>query len=78
MGIMHISINRDFNCGHIDWETPAAKPNAHESDAHHELLNFMKDQALTNIQHENTRESSNLDLYLTTNPSLVKTQSFQV
>lgn len=71
-GKNHIIVAGDFNCGHIDWKTCSVNPRAPEADAHHHLIDYMNDQSLTNIQHQSTRVHNNLDLYLTSIPSLVK------
>ncbi len=74
-GHKHVVVGGDFNCGNINWEIPTVTQNAREYDAHRELLQLTEEHSLTNIQHDVTRESSNLDIYLTTNPSLVKQHS---
>ena len=74
-GEKHIIIAGDLNCGHIDWSTTNITENPSERGAHEELLTLLDNHSLTNTQHEPTRESRNLDLHLTSRPSLVKTQS---
>jgi len=70
----HLIVSGDLNCGHIDWSTNTITPSPTEGAAHEELLKVLNEQLLTNTQHNNTRGDRNLDLYLTTRPSLVKAQ----
>jgi len=61
-----------MNRGHIDWTTTTISSGANERKAHNELLNLFDEHSLTNTQYQSTREDKNLDLQLTTRPSLIK------
>lgn len=74
-GDKHVIIAGDMNCGHIDWTTTTISSGANEREAHNELLNLLDEHSLTNTQYQSTREDKNLDLHLTTRPSLIKSQS---
>ena len=73
-GNKHLIVAGDFNCGHINWETSVVNPGATEAPAHRELLDILNRNMLTNTQLSPTREERNLDLHITTRPSLVKAQ----
>jgi len=64
-----------MNCGYIDWTTTTISSGANERAAHNELLNLLDEHSLTNTQYQSTREDKNLDLHLTTRPSLIRSQS---
>lgn len=74
-GLKNIIIGGDFNCGFIDWNSESVVPNARERDANESLLKMLVDHSLSNTQHAPTRENSILDLHITSNPSLVKSQT---
>ena len=63
----------DFNLPHINWETLSVKSGCHQSNQHHRLLDIVSEHGLEQMQPHATREDNNLDLYLTSHPSLVKT-----
>ena len=62
----------DFNLPHIDWQTNSVKTGGNQIQLHQELLNIMNEFGLEQMQMKPTREGNILDLYLTNNPSLVK------
>ena len=70
-----VIIAGNMNCGHIDWTTTTISSVANERAAHNELLNLLDEHSLTNTQYQSTREDKNLDLHLTTRPSLIRSQS---
>ena len=65
-------IGGDFNCGDVDWETLSVNPGSHTKTAHETLLNIVGDHHLTQVVHEETRQSRTLDLFLVTHPGWVK------
>ena len=65
-------IGGDFNCGAVDWETLSVNPGSHTKTAHETLLNIVDDHHLTQVVHEETRQSRTLDLFLVTHPGWVK------
>ncbi len=56
-------------------ENMSVQPNTREMNAHNVLLDVLEDHSLTNTQLNATREGRNLDLHLTTRPSLIKSQA---
>ena len=62
----------DFNRGDVDWDSSTVKPDAYDCAPNQKLLDIAKNCSLTNVQQQATRRSRAPDIYLTTNPSLVK------
>lgn len=71
----HVVIAGDVNCGHIDWDNHSVQPGAPEPAAHHALLELLDNGPLVNTQQKPTREGRILDLFITSDPSLVVAQS---
>lgn len=67
----HVVLLGDFNCPGIDWPTLSVL-SPPDKEIHQKLIDISVNNNLTQMQEEPTRESSNLDLYFTSNPSLVK------
>ena len=68
----NLVISGDFNCGDVDWDSSTVKPDAYDCAPNQKLLDIANNCSLTNVQQQATRRSRALDIYLTTNPSLVK------
>ena len=62
----------DFNCPSIDWQNLSVRPGGAEPAAQNKLLDIHNKFAISQVQMEPTRGENNLDLFFTTNPSLVK------
>ena len=69
----NVVIAGDFNCGDVDWDSSTVKPDAYDRAPNQKLLDLANNCSLTNVQQQATRRGRSLDIYLTTNPSLVKT-----
>jgi len=68
-----IHLGGDFNAPGIDWESNSVTPTAYKPGICKKLLDIQDENLLSQLQYEPTRESNNLDLFFTNNPSLVKT-----
>ncbi len=62
----------DFNCPGINWENNSIAAGSPEMAGHEAVIEFQNDHQLTQVQHEPTRAKNCLDLFFTSNPSLVK------
>ncbi len=71
-GSSDIIVAGDFNCPNLAWDNMSITPNTHEQSAHQALIDLCVDHSLTQVQTEPTRGENCLDLYSTSNPSLVK------
>ena len=68
----HFLLCGDFNCPDIDWAQGTVNPNADQRDVQQQLLDIASSHCLTQVVEEPTRQGNILDLYFTTNHSLVK------
>jgi exonuclease III len=62
----------DFNLPHIDWETNTVKTGSNQLNHHQELIEIIEDSRMEQLQLKPSRENNILDLFLTNQPSLVK------
>jgi hypothetical protein len=62
----------DFNLPHIDWETNTVKTGSNQVNHHQELIEIIEDSGMEQLQLKPSRENNILDLFLTNQPSLVK------
>ena len=67
-----IILSGDFNCPHIDWETPTVPPGSDDRQIQFDLVNIASETQLTQVHNEPTRGKNILDLVFTSNPSLCK------
>ncbi|XP_064633636.1 uncharacterized protein LOC135491593 [Lineus longissimus] len=67
-----IHLSGDFNLSEINWETRTVLPEAKKTGLCKRLLEIANVFSLTQLQLQPTRGENNLDLFFTTNPSLVK------
>ena len=68
----HLILGGDFNCPSIDWQNLSVRPGGAEPAAQNKLLDIHNKFAISQVQMEPARGENNLDLFFTTNPSLVK------
>ena len=68
----HVIVAGDLNCGDIDWDNYIVRPGAYDPQPNDKLLEVSYNLSLTNVQTNPTRKGRNLDIYLTSNPSLIK------
>ena len=71
----NIILAGDFNCPDIDWNNLTVKNNAQDKDIQRSMLELTSVHGLTQIHDEPTRGNNQLDLVLTSNPSLVKSST---
>ena len=62
----------DFNCPSIDWQNLSVRPGGAEPAAQNKLLDIHNKFAISQVHMEPTRGKNNLDLFFTTNLSLLK------
>ena len=64
----------DFNLPHIDWENNTVKTGSNQVNHHQELIEIIEDSGMEqlHVQLKPSRENNILDLFLTNQPSLVK------
>ncbi|CAG2208939.1 unnamed protein product [Mytilus edulis] len=62
----------DFNLPHIDWNNNTVKSGKPQVKHHQELLEFIEEFGMEQLQLKPSRENNILDLFLTNHPSLVK------
>ena len=62
----------DFNLPHIDWENNTVKTGSNQVNHHQELIVIIEDSEMEQLQLKPSRENNILDLFLTNQPSLVK------
>ena len=62
----------DFNLPHIDWENNTVKTGSNPVNHHQELIEIIEDSGMEQLQLKPSRENNILDLFLTNQPSLVK------
>ena len=62
----------DFNMPHIDWENNTVKTGSNQVNHHQELIEIIEDSGMEQLQLKPSRENNILDLFLTNQPSLVK------
>ncbi len=62
----------DFNAPGILWEDGSIKPSCDKPSINREVLDIANDHGLTQMQKGPTRENNLLDLYLTNNPTLIR------
>ena len=74
----NVVIAGDFNCCDVDRDSSTVKPDAYDRAPNQKLLDLANNCSLTNVQQQATRRGRALDIYLTTNPSLVKSQTCQI
>ena len=67
-----IILGGDFNLPHIDWSNFTVNKGANDAAHHKELLDMITEHGLEQLQRKPSRKFNILDLYLTNNPSLVK------
>ena len=67
-----VILGGDFNLPHINWETKTVKAGTPQNALHQELLDITEENGLEQMQMKPSRLENTLDLYFTTNPSLVK------
>ena len=71
----HLWLGGDFNLGGIDWDTYSTKPKAQNTKQCKQLLDICQDnyieQVVTSPTHITTTSQSTLDLFFTSNSSLV-------
>ncbi|XP_021351587.1 uncharacterized protein LOC110449208 [Mizuhopecten yessoensis] len=68
----HLLLAGDFNLPHINWNSSSVTPGATQSAVHNIFLDTLDTFSLTNVQKQPSRNGNVLDLYITSNPSLVK------
>ena len=68
----NLVIAGDSNCDNVDWDSSTVKPDAYDRAPNQKLLDLANNCSLTNVQQQATRRGRALDIYLTTNPSLVQ------
>ena len=62
----------DFNLPHIDWENNTVKTGSNQVNHHQELIEIIEDSGMEQLQLKPSRENNILDLFLTNQPSIVK------
>ncbi|CAG2208258.1 unnamed protein product [Mytilus edulis] len=62
----------DFNPPHIDWNNNTVKSGKPQVKHHQELLEFIEEFGMEQLQLKPSRENNILDFFLTNHPSLVK------
>ena len=72
-GKASIVLAGDFNCRDIDWETLSVPPGSQIPSVCKKLIDVSITSGLTQLQRESTKLDSLLDLFFSSNPSLVDT-----
>jgi hypothetical protein len=57
---------------HIDWENSTVKTGSNQVNHHQELIEIIEDSGMEQLQLKPSRKNNILDLFLTNQPSLVK------
>ena len=66
-----VVLGGDFNCSDICWDTLSTTPENTKPHVCNKLIDIVADSGMTQLQRNPTRQDSLLDLFLTSNPSLV-------
>ena len=67
----HVWISGDFNFPGFDWADRTLKPGCPHPSKHNDFIDFLDELGLDQIVKENTRDKNTLDLFLTSNSTLV-------
>ena len=67
----NVWLGGDFNLPHIDWENMCITTGNHHVKQSEVLINTVNDHSLTQVIESTTRQDSILDLFFTSNPTLV-------
>ena len=67
----NIWVGGDLNLPKMDWNTTSPSPECKHQAFYHQVIDTLNNSNLTQMVNLPTRESNILDLFLTTNPTLV-------
>ena len=67
----HIWVAGDFNYPGIDWRSGGLKPNCSYPMLHRDFIDMLEDYSMTQIIQDPTRDSNTLDLFITSNETLI-------
>ena len=68
----HVLLAGDFNLSSIDWLSVTYTTSGKYKELCEELIDIIQDNGLEQIQLKPSRENNTLDLFFTSNPSLIK------
>jgi len=68
-------IGGDFNMPKIDWTNMTPTPDCKSPTLYQEFINIIYENNITQMNHLPTRENNILDLFFTSNPTLVNRTS---